>query len=95
MQLRLPDEDRERFGCDEWLDYDPTTVTVEDAEAVEEAGGEWTSRRAQFWLALRRAGHEVAWGDLANVNLVKVRSREGKAVEDSASDESPTSPTSA
>ena len=34
MRIRLCDVDREKFGCDEWLDLDPLDITVADIEEL-------------------------------------------------------------
>jgi hypothetical protein len=36
MLYRLCDEDRERFGCEEWLTYSPYGVSVADLEELSE-----------------------------------------------------------
>jgi hypothetical protein len=105
--LRLSDEDREWTGCDEWLPFDDDALSVEEAEALEEAGGDWTDWRQRgirplvwrLWMTLRRSGVTVDFDELCKrVNLAALRSRDddpGKAPADSASSVSPTSPTSA
>lgn len=105
--LRLSDEDRERFGVQEWLPVDGSHLTVAEAEALEVAGGDWMAldepglkaTRCRIWLALHRAGVDpLSLADLDPINLAGMRARDeaaGKASADSATDESPTSPTSA
>ncbi len=67
MKLRLAEEDRERFSIPEWIDADPDRLTVEEAEAIDASGSDWTLFRAggakavqvRVWVFLRRAGAEV------------------------------------
>lgn len=105
--LRLSDEDRAWIGCDEWLPFDLGSLTVEEAEALEEAGGDWTDWTSRgpgplvyrLWMTLRRAGVAVDPVVLrARLNLAGIAARDdapGKAPTDSAPAESPTSPISA
>jgi len=109
MFLRFTDADRERFGIPEWVELDATSVTLGEAEALEEAGGDWATlfdsgmkaTRTRLWLALRRAGYTASPEDLASINIVGLESRpalpgkEDAEPAPSASAESPTSPTSA
>lgn len=62
--IRLGDEDREKFGCDEWLPFEDRVLTTE-GEALEDAGGSVKALadsarvawwRTMVWLALYRAG---------------------------------------
>jgi hypothetical protein len=39
MQLRMSDEDREKFGCPEWLDVDLGRVTNRQAAVLQKAYG--------------------------------------------------------
>lgn len=39
MKLRLSDAERERYGCDEWLDLDLKAVTLAQAEDLYDATG--------------------------------------------------------
>lgn len=36
MSIRLCDEDRERFGCEEWLDFDVRDISVADLGELSE-----------------------------------------------------------
>jgi hypothetical protein len=35
FRLRLADQDRERYGCDEWLELDPFAITNREAAAIQ------------------------------------------------------------
>jgi hypothetical protein len=39
MRIRLSDADREKFGCDEWLDYDLAAVTNREMATLQQAFG--------------------------------------------------------
>jgi len=109
MFLRFSDADRERFGIPEWVELDAASVTLGEAEALEEAGGDWTTlfdkgmkaTRTRLWLALHRAGYTASTAELMAINIVGLESRAelpGKAGAEpapSAPAESPTSQTSA
>lgn len=81
MRISLSEEDRERFGCPEWLVLpDGFTLSALDAEALEVAGADWTlygsqkvgGVRALVWLGLRRAGIDVPYADL-DFNISRIR----------------------
>ena len=82
--LRFPDADRERLGIErEWIEFDPETLTVAEAEALDEAGGDWSTfgdrgakaMKGRLWVALRRAGIEVeSLAELDAVDVLRVRS---------------------
>jgi hypothetical protein len=103
MQIRLSDEDRVRLNCPEWLTVDLEHYPIELAEAIEAAGGDWTtflSRgvtsavRTRVWVGLREAGVEVDLPTLT-FDLVGMETRAsdpGKAP--SLSDDDSTSTTS-
>lgn len=38
LQIRLSDADRERYGCEEWLDADAASVSVREAMALQPLG---------------------------------------------------------
>lgn len=74
MKLRLTDEDRARYGGDEWLEWDSNRLAYDEAEQLQEllrvkftaypdflGSGEAATIRWALWLSLRRAGVEVAW----------------------------------
>jgi hypothetical protein len=71
MEVRLADADRERLGCEEWLDLSLDGLPVEIAEAIEEAGGVWENiytkgakgARVRVWIALHQAGITVPWAE--------------------------------
>lgn len=102
-RIRLSDEDRERIGCDEWLELDLSHLPVEEAEAIEDATGKtWDmvldpgakAAKARLWFALRRAGIEVSFAELT-FNLLGMRvTRDeddpGKA--DSSDNDEPSTP---
>lgn len=77
--IRLGDEDRERYGCPEWIEF-PQQLPTSDAEAIDEAGGTYldffrTDARGfktQIWVAMHRAGVTVPWKDW-EFNLMAVR----------------------
>jgi hypothetical protein len=68
----LSDEDRERLGAPEWIEYDPQNLSANDAATIEVAGGNWrawpgqsiTSLRLAVLLALRKAGKDVTFDDV-------------------------------
>lgn len=102
MEIRLADADRERLGCPEWLTVDIESLSIEDAEALEAAGGDWTiyfnsgarSVRNRVWLGLHKAGVTVTFAELTfDLGGMQVKAEPGKAP--SASGGSPTPPTSA
>lgn len=39
MAIRLCDGDRERFGCDEWLEFSPLAISVADMEELSDRFG--------------------------------------------------------
>lgn len=39
MKIKLSDEERERYGCPEWLDCDIKHLSVAEAEAIEDETG--------------------------------------------------------
>lgn len=104
FRIRLSDEDRERIGCDEWLDLDLAVLPTEEAEVVEEATGQTygvlyddgvKGAKARAWLALHRAGVEVDFATLRfNLAGTTVQRPEGKD-ESSSDDATSTPPTSA
>lgn len=77
VKIRLADADRELYGGDEWLVWDPNQLRVSEAEALEEhlgilpenyrgpAGwlrtGGANATKWVLWLCLRRAGTTVDW----------------------------------
>jgi hypothetical protein len=79
MELRLSDADRARYGGDEWLPWDSSRLTVSEATLLQElpdlgisvakyraswlASHEPQAFRWGLWLALRRSGVDVPWGD--------------------------------
>lgn len=78
LKLRLSDPDRERLGLPEIVDYDELNLSVEDAQLIDDAGGDWTKWgttdpngvKAAVWLALHKLGKPVAWKDLTfNIRL--------------------------
>ena len=80
MKIRLSDPDRERLGLPEIVDYDELNLSVEDAQLIEDAGGDWTKWatthpagvKAAVWLTLHRLGTPVAWKDLTfNIRLAQ------------------------
>lgn len=86
IKIGLTAEDRERFGCPEWLEF--TSVTTRDAEAFEDAGGMvgWFDEdnrarvswwRSQVWLALRRIGISLKY-DEVHFSLTGVRVETGE-----------------
>lgn len=104
MFIRFTDADRERFGLQqEWVELDREYLTVAEAEALEKAGGAWTTlddegvkpTRCRLWLALYRAGVRCTLADLDDINLGGTRSRLGKDPEPSPPSDAPTPPTSA
>lgn len=78
MRIRLSDPDRERLGCPEWLDFDVDHLSLEDAEALEAAGGDYqkyfgsgpSAVRVRVWVALHRAGVTVTPIEALTVNLM-------------------------
>jgi hypothetical protein len=78
VKIRLSDPDRERLGCPEWLDYDPNFLSVDDAEALEVAGGKYqdfiqrgpAGDRVRVWVALHRAGVTVTPFGALTFNLL-------------------------
>ena len=78
MKIRLSAPDRERLGCPEWLDFDLMNLSVEEAEALEEAGGDYRdffavgirAIRSRVWVALHRAGVTVTPYGSLTFNLV-------------------------
>lgn len=106
MFLRFSDADRERWGLPEWVDGDWQTMTVAEAEALEAAGGKWSTiadegleaAKGRIWLALYRAGVNKGIADLGDVQLANMRSAAqlpGKGEATSEPGSTPTSPTSA
>lgn len=100
--IRLGDQDREYFGCDEWLPFDERVLTNE-AEAFESFGGNLTAFtdakkvawwRAMVWLTLFRAGVKKAYDDIQfDLNALRIEDNAGgKAL--SETDVSATSQTS-
>jgi hypothetical protein len=93
MKLRLSDADRDRYGGDEWLEWDNTRLTVTEAELLQEllgvsvgvyrstwlASGSPTVIRWALWLSLRRSGVTVPWDDF-DPDLLAARYREGPPV---------------
>ena len=81
MKLRLSAVDRERLGCPEWLDYDQDHLSLDDAEALEEAGGSYheffapgaKAARARVWVALHRAGVTVTPYKSLTFDLVQMQ----------------------
>jgi hypothetical protein len=55
------------LGCPEWLDFDLNHLSVEEAEALEAAGGKYqdfidrgpSGDRVRVWVALHRSGISV------------------------------------
>lgn len=87
MKLHLSDPDRERLGLPEIIDYDELNLSVEDAQLIDDNGGDWTKWgtadpagvKAAVWLALHQLGKPVAWKDLSfNIRLC-LRVSPGKA----------------
>lgn len=72
MRFSLSEEDRERLGCDEWLDLDLEYLPVDLCIELDEAGGQWGTLltggargvKARVWLALKRADISVPYADL-------------------------------
>lgn len=101
-QLRLTDADRERYGGPEWLDLDLDCVTIEEAEAIDEAGGDWTDvdtstakgTKTRIWLALYRANAKPPAFDEFSFNVIGLRGRSEGKDEGSADESSSTPPTS-
>lgn len=92
MRIRLADEDRKRFVCPEWLEWDQR-VDTREAEAVEEqgadplrllnelTGGNPSIRaiRLMVWLALRRSGVDIPFSECHFDLAFAVERAEGKA----------------
>lgn len=79
--IRLGDTDRQRWGCDEWLDV-PLTLPLREAKALEAAGGKYIDyfRRdtalgfqVTVWVALHRAGIDVKLDELEDLDLAAIR----------------------
>ena len=88
MQFALSEEDRTRLGAPEVIDYDQLSLSVEDAEAIDEAGGDWRrwgttqagAFRAAIWLALRKAGSGISYTDVTfDIRALRVVQAPGKA----------------
>jgi hypothetical protein len=105
MFLRFAAADRERFGVPDWVEFDASSITLGEAEALEEAGGDWTilmdggmkATRSRLWLILFRAGYVATEGDLKSINLVGLESQAdmpGKGDAESAPSAPAASPTS-
>lgn len=92
LQLRMSDADRDRYGGPEWLDYDAAVLDdtpcdelakieaqtgVVLYEAVQEPNAA-AALRVWLWLALSRAGVDVAWPDFTPRTL-RLRIRSGDA----------------
>lgn len=78
MKIRLSAPDRERLGCPEWLDFDLASLSFDEAQALEDAGGKYrdffdeglVAVRARVWVALHRAGVTVTPYGSLTFNLV-------------------------
>lgn len=87
--IRLGDEDRERFGCEESLPFEDRVLTTE-GEALEDAGGSIKALadrstvawwRTTVWLALYRAGIRKPYDEVHfDLNAIQIQDDEpGKA----------------
>jgi hypothetical protein len=88
LKIRLADEDRERLGLAELIEYTPGELQVDDAEAIDLAGGDWTAwgsskaagLRAAVWLELRKTTPDVKYADVKfNAAAVFIVREPGKA----------------
>jgi hypothetical protein len=75
VKLRLADADRDRYGGDEWLEWDPDHLSYSEAVLLQQhcgvdvatyvqtwlGGGSADATKWALWLSLRRAGVEVDW----------------------------------
>jgi hypothetical protein len=66
MQIRLSDEDRERFGCVELLDLDPTKLTVVEASEIKRCFGVTATAWAKALYASAKAAKANDGQDVAN-----------------------------
>jgi hypothetical protein len=88
LKIRLADEDRERLGLPEFIEYTGGELQVDDAEAIDTAGGDWTAwgtsraagLRAAVWLEMRKINPKVAYADVKfNAARVLIVREPGKA----------------
>lgn len=102
-RIRLSDEDRERIGCDEWIEADTSRLSVSEAEQLEVAGGSYLdflgsgakAAQARVWVALMRIGLAPAKVSDLELNLAQLGAERSPGKAPSASAAAATSSTSA
>src|SRR5258708_1999215 len=104
MRIRLSDEDRERLGCEEWIDVDLERLSVAEAEQIELAGGDFALFRGgrgprpvqtRVWVGLFRLGIAPAKVADLEINLAALSAEESPGKAPSAPSDGSTSSTSA
>lgn len=106
-KLRLDQEARERYGCAEELDYDPSSMSIDEAIEIQERTGinyvDWSkllrandprALKGVVWMALNRAGHQIGWDDVRFdvKRLEVVREPAGRGKELTSTPPSPSEP---